>query len=311
MEVDESGLEKSLSDPAFLFNEPGYLSISPEKTVSFYLKNRHSGSISGFCHFQCQHQTAWSPLHAPFASVYLFEEIGFKVIGGFVRSMTDHLANNGINRIHLSHYPDFYSVSPPDKLIAAILFEGFRIRQTDINHYLKITGKPFGDSVRPMQNRRIRKCERLGYIFKRHKNNDLEFLFSRIQEFRMQKNIPVNISMDRLRSLCGRFPERYHLFSIQDKGRIIAATLVVSVNSSVLYNFLPASDEQYSTSSPMAFLIRHLYDYAAENHYQYIDLGVSSIRNQPQSGLITFKENLGGLPGIKFQLEKTFGNDHV
>jgi hypothetical protein len=61
----------------------------------------------------------------------------------------------------------------------------------------------------------------------------------------------------------------------------------------------------------MAFLIQNLYEFAVSNHYKYIDLGVSSIRNQPQSGLITFKENLGGIPGIKFHLEKTFDRGNV
>jgi hypothetical protein len=311
VQAEETRQPAGEGDPVLIFNDFQYLALNPKKLISFYLKNRQTGYVAGFCHFQCVKADAWSPLLAPFASIYLKKEIDFHLIGVFIRSMTGYLEKQGISRIHLAHYPDIYSVIPPDKLIAALLFEGFQIKQTDINHYLKISEQPFEVSVRPMQKRRIRKCEDLGYIFRHHKNNELEILFSRIQEFRMQKNIPVKISMERIRSLVDHFPDRYFLFSVQDKGQIIAATMMVSVNATVLYNFLPASDEAYNTSSPMVYLIRNLYEFAQAKRYKYIDLGVSSIKNQPQSGLITFKENLGGIPGIKFQLEKTFNSDNV
>ncbi|MBR9997766.1 MAG: GNAT family N-acetyltransferase [Cyclobacteriaceae bacterium] len=310
-QAEENQHNPPLTDPVFIFNEIQYLSLWPEKIISCYLRNRHSGSITGFCHFQCENKTAWSLYQAPFASVYLKEDIGFGIIGSFVSSMIDFLGERGISKICLKHYPDFYSVSPPDKLITALLFAGFQIKQTDINHALIISEQPFEVSVHAMQRRRILKCASRGYLFQHHENNELEFLFKKIQELRMQKNIPVKITLERLKVLVDRFPDQYHLFSVQDNGRIIAITLMVSVNSTTLYNFLPASDEKYSTSSPMVYLIKNLYEYALSHHYRYIDLGVSSIKNQPQSGLINFKENLGGVPGIKFLLEKTIESKNV
>jgi len=252
---------------------------------------------------------AWSPLQAPFASLYFIEDIKFEIIRKFVRLMISYLEDQGISTICLKHYPDFYSIHPPDKLITALLFEGFQIRQTDINHFLKINDHSFESMAHTMQQRRIRKCTKLGYKFCHHSNNDLEIVFRKIREFRIQKNIPINIELNTLNHLMKRFPNHYRLFSVQDQDRIIAATCAVAVNQRTLYNFLPASDEKYKMTSPMVYLIKNLFDYAKSNHYSYIDLGVSSIDNQPQSGLINFKENLGGITGIKFQFEKIRTNE--
>lgn len=307
----ESSSAPQLENPPYIFNDYRYLTLWQEKIISFYLKNNYKGIMAGSCHFQGTGNIAWSPFHAPFASIYLTEDIRFEILSRFIHLMTDHLKNLGYAEIYMKHYPDFYSIYPADKLIAALFFEGFQIKQTDINHYLKVTDQPFEEKIHPMQKRRIKKCIRSGYKFTCHSNNELEFVFRKIYDFRMQKNIPVNITFKKLKALFKQFPDQYHLFSIQEAERIIAATCLVSVNASALYNFLPASDENYKTTSPMVFLIKNVYEYAHINHYRFLDLGVSSTKNKPQSGLINFKEHLGGIPGLKFQVEKIFDPTHV
>jgi lipid II:glycine glycyltransferase (peptidoglycan interpeptide bridge formation enzyme) len=77
------------------------------------------------------------------------------------------------------------------------------------------------------------------------------------------------------------------------KNEMVAATVCVKVKDSILYNFLPAHDSLYNMYSPMVFLMEKIYQYTSENKIKYIDLGVSSINNNPQKGLIRFKERLG------------------
>jgi hypothetical protein len=297
-------------DPVFLFNDEKYLSLWPGKIISSYLINTSRDSIAGFCHFHCQGNSALSPFQAPFASVCLKEYISSEVLSKFIHLMSNQLSQLGYSRIYLKHYPDFYSGYSSAKLLTALCFDGFLIKQADINHYLKISQLPFESIIHPMQRRRIKKCIRNHYQFKSNPNNDLDLVFRKIQDFRMQKNIPVNISYDSLNLLFARFPERYHLYSVLDGDRIIAATCAVSVNKKVLYNFLPASDAEYSSTSPMVYLIKNVYEIGRRNRYRFLDLGVSSINHQPQFGLIAFKEHLGGTPGVKFQLEKISDTTH-
>ncbi len=309
--AEENSSSLKPEDPAFIFNDWKYLSLWPGKIISCYLKNTIRNHMACSCHFHCEGGTAWSPFQAPFGSIYLKEEIRFEILARFISLMTRFLNSKGYTRIHLKHYPEFYSSYSSDKLFTALFFDGFKIIQTDINHYLKITPRPFEKLVHPMQRRRIKKCLRNHYKFELHPNNELEFVFRTIQDLRMHKNIPVNITLDTLRMLFEKFPDQYLLFSVLDGDRIIAVSCVVKVNKDTLYNFLPASNANYSSSSPMVFLIKNIYEYAQSHHCHFLDLGVSSINNQPQSGLISFKEHLGGISCIKFQLEKISDPSHV
>lgn len=309
--LERKKIASQLTDPVFIFNEESYLSLWPGEFVSCCLINTTSNRVAAFCHLQGVGNVALSPFQAPFASIYQQEEIRFEIILKFIRLMTSQLKQMGYNRVYLKHYPDFYAHYSSDKLITALFFDGFQIKQTDINHYLKVSRLPFEKIAKPMQRRRIKKCLRQEYKFQCHSNKELDIVFRKIQDFRMQKNIPVNINSTTLQMLFNRFPDRYHLFSVSDGERMIAVTCMVSVNKKILYNFLPASDPDYSSTSPMVFLMKNIYEFAQSNHYRFIDLGISSIKNQPQSGLISFKENLGGIPGVKFQLEKISDPSHV
>jgi len=302
--IDEDSSQEKKIDENLIFNDIRYISLWPGDLRSFYLKNNHSGKIAGICRFYCENYIARSPYKAPFASIFLFEDIEFSIIRSFIRLIVKYLKQQKIKKIYLKHYPNFYSFLNAEKLLTALLFERFEITKTDINHYLKISDNTFESSVHHMQRRRINKCIRLNYNFTVHSNNEIKYLFKKICEFRRQKNIPVNITPREIEKLASMFPDHYKFFSISDKERIIATTCIVKVNSETLYNFLPASDEEYKTSSPMVFLIKNIYEYAQKNHFQFLDLGISSINNRPQYTLINFKERIGGITGVKFTFEK-------
>jgi hypothetical protein len=302
--VVDNHSQEIIVDPVFIFNDSQYLSTWPNRIISFYLKNVKTGDPAGLIRFQCDRNTAWSPYRAPFASLYLVEDVQFEIIRKFIHLMIAYLKEQGITAVYIKHYPDFYSIHAPDKLITAFFFEGFQVKQMDINHFLEIKGQSFNSLIHPMQRRRIRKCIRLDYKIEFPSNNELKNVFSKIREFRIKKNIPLNIELSILNQLMKRFPTRYQLLTVLDQQRTIAATCTVEVNPKIIYNFLPASDMEYSSSSPMVFLLYHLYEYAQSRNYHYIDLGISSIKNEAQSGLIAFKEHMGGIAGTKFVLQK-------
>jgi lipid II:glycine glycyltransferase (peptidoglycan interpeptide bridge formation enzyme) len=94
--------------------------------------------------------------------------------------------------------------------------------------------------------------------------------------------------------LTGIFPGKYKFFSVSNGKDIIAATICVHVNRRVLYNFLPAHDEMYKKFSPVVYLMHGIHHYAQNEKFKLIDLGISSVHGKPQTGLIKFKERLGG-----------------
>ena len=75
-------------------------------------------------------------------------------------------------------------------------------------------------------------------------------------------------------------------------------------NHKILYNYLPASIDEYKAFSPMVMIMENVYNYAKKEQYSFIDLGISSINGVLQKGLIQFKERIGGVFSEKTTFSK-------
>ncbi len=302
--VEEASGAQDVISRNLLYNDYNYLSVWPGKFFSFYLINKSKDEVNGLLQVRIDHHNAWSPYKAPFSSFYFSRNTVLPAMIAFIDFCIQQLRELGVNKIYLKHYPDFYTSHSPDKIISAIFFSGFQINTTDINHHL-VLDQPFESLIDPMQKRRLNKCIRLAFKYNLAPNNETESVFRKIQMFRSQKKIPVNIDMKEIKELVKRFPDDYQAVTVTDNDQVIAASLTVKVNEQVIYQFLPASDPAYNSSSPMVFLIKGLYTHALSGGFKYIDMGVSSLNGKPQSDLIRFKERLGCKTGMKFSFIKS------
>ncbi len=302
---DNKEHNRSLGQNDVIFNDSRYMSIWDGPILSFYLINNKNGKTEGLVRFHGDKTVAWSPYRAPFASLLFTGDITFEVLREFIGYINETLKKYGYRKVYLKHYPDFYSPDMPNKVISALVFGGYQLKTTDINHHIILGDKPFSSLIHPMQKRRIKKCEDNEFKFTIHDIQDTGSVYKKIQSFRLQKNIPLNIDLNTVKILFEKFPDHYKFCSVSDGKDIVAASIILKINNRVLYNFLPASNLTYSTSSPMVYLIRHMYEYARKENFKYLDLGISSINNEPQTDLIKFKERLGGIASVKFTLEKT------
>jgi hypothetical protein len=277
-----------------LYNTPEYINLWNDPTNStFLIVNSRSQKIAAAIHFQVKEDTAISISTAPFGSISLSYEVDFDVLNDFMNYIEQHLMLKGVRKIKIKHYPGIYHPHTYEEVISTLALSGFRISQIDINQIIEITDDPFDAIIHPMELRNLNKTKKEGIIFNEHQNTEAKLVFNAIDTFRKARNIPVNIEYESLLKLIQVFPRNYKLFSVSMKNEMVAATVCVKVKDSILYNFLPAHDSLYNMYSPMVFLMEKIYQYTSENKIKYIDLGVSSINNNPQKGLIRFKERLG------------------
>ena len=278
-----------------LYDTPEYLNTWPETShYSFYILNHKNRVTDGYVQFQVSGEKAYSPYKAPFGSISISENVDFDTLNGFISFIISHLRNNGIKEVIIKHYPRFYHPDTCELVITALGLNGLKISDVDINHYIEVPDTSFSAIIHPMELRKLKKCERAGYIFTEHQNTDAEMVFSFIESFRKIRKVPINIEQETMLKLIGIFPGRYKFFSVSNGKDIIAATICVHVNRRVLYNFLPAHDERYKKFSPVVYLMYGIHHYAKNEKFKLIDLGISSVHGMPQAGLIKFKERLGG-----------------
>jgi hypothetical protein len=288
-----------------LYNSQDYLNVWPEiKAYSFYITDKINHEIAGYVRFQVFGDTAFSLYRAPFGSFTISEKVDFRTLHAFIGHISEFFKNIKIKKIEVKHYPAFYQPGMNDEVVAALGLKGFKVSKIDINHHLEISGVDFSSLIHPMEARRLKKNEKAGFVFSQHQNIDAEMLFSTIVSFRQAKKIPVNIDYATLQRLVHAFPDEYRFYSVSRGNEIIATTICIQVNQTVLYNFLPAHDVTYNNYSPMVYLMEGIYNEAAIQETRILDLGISSLEGELQSGLITFKERLGGIPKSKLTFLK-------
>jgi hypothetical protein len=288
-----------------LYNAPEYVNLWDDfRNTTFLIVNSESHRIAASIHFQIKGNTAVSLNKAPFGSISLFNDVDFDTLSDFMYYIETHLISQGVRIIKVRHYPGIYHPHTYEKVISVLALSGFTVSMIDINQIIEITDDPFDSFIHPMELRKLNKAKKEGIIFTEHQNTEAKIVFNAIDTFRKAKNIPVNIEFDPLMMLMDLFPQNYKLFSVSLKNEMVAATVCVKVKDSILYNFLPAHNRSFNMYSPMVFLMEKIYQYSSQNKIKFIDLGVSSINNNPQKGLIRFKERLGGLTVSKLTFLK-------
>ncbi len=288
-----------------LYNSPEFISLWHElENFTFLIVNPEKEGIAAHINFQIKENTAVSLSTAPFGSLSISEEVDFETLSKFIDFVEFHLKTKGIRKIIIKHYPGIYHPQSYEKVASVLALNGYNASTIDLNQVIQISNNSFDGIIHPMEKRNLIKSKKTGIIFTEHPNTEAEMVFNGIESFRRARKIPVNIDLKSIMRLVDKFPDKYSFFSASMENDMVAATICVEVKDSVLYNFLPAHNSAYNRFSPLVFLLEQIYKYASVNAMEYIDLGVSSINNDPQKGLIRFKERLGSLSFSKLTFLK-------
>ncbi|MEM9981921.1 MAG: GNAT family N-acetyltransferase, partial [Bacteroidota bacterium] len=193
------------------------------------------------------------------------------------------------------------SMSP---LLSHILWQKhYQVVTSELNQHWYL---PHLLSLHTSAQRRLRKCEQAGFQFSRWEQPDLSEVYQFVKAARERKKFPISLPQESFKMLFERFPLQHQVFTVRDKEKIIALTVTIAVNSKILYNFYPADRADYLNFSPMVMLMKGIKAYAIAQHYELLDLGVSTEKGTPNFGLLRFKQNLGSSLSLKLTYNKRF-----
>ncbi len=302
---NEIPIQYSIGTATYFYNEADYVAHKYKNDLStFYILKRKKKLVIGRIHFLIRDAKAISLPESPFGSFELNETITINVLNDFVCFIFERLQKKHVNNIEISTFPQIYEQQASAKINYVLSNNGFKILATDINHHIPIEGN-FKNRIISMQFRKLKKCKKEGLIFKEENLSKLEDIYFFILKCRNERGQILSMDYHQLRNATNCSPERYKLFSVFKEGERLAATVAVIVNEEILYNFYPASKLAFKALSPMVFLTEGLFDYCRRNDYKILDLGTSCMGNQPNTGLINFKEGIGGESSLKFVFEKS------
>ena len=88
-------------------------------------------------------------------------------------------------------------------------------------------------------------------------------------------------------------------FGAFDGSKMIASSICVKVNSSVLYVFYWGDLSGYEHLSPVTLLAQCIYDYAQQARFTLVDFGTATRGGVPIYSLLNFKREIGCFPSPK------------
>jgi hypothetical protein len=205
--------------------------------------------------------------------------------------------NNKINSITIRAFPQIYNTEESNSISFVLEKNGFKVLYKDITQVCVVDSKAM--PINNDRRRRLRTSESMGFNFKKLPIKFLTEAHSLFEQSRNNKGYPITMSLQDFERSFTMFRDRYLLFGVFDKNKMIAATVAILVNEKLLYCFFIGDHLEYRTFSPVTILITGVYGFAQENKIELIDLGISTDKGILNEGLYQFKKTLGAIDSVK------------
>jgi hypothetical protein len=250
-----------------------------------------------------------SPIGSSYGSI-VTKDVKFAYAMEMVSALLEYGKKTGIKEFLLTSAPRVYEKHPNENLDFAMLWQGFNY---DL-HYISSAIKLFPDEdiisrFQPTVRRNIRKVL---------KNPDIRIeLNDRYDEFhpilvnnKARHDIKPTHTLEDLLKLKVLLPEHILLFMVYYKDEPIAGSNVFVCNKQVALCFYNMLKYEYENLKPIHRIMYEVVNWATENGYQYVDIGVSQdIKADnpmtPSMSLIDFKEKFDAKTVMRNTLKKT------
>ena len=264
-----------------LFYDPDYIKIQGHEELRIFDNGRFK------IIFAIENGVARSLTRGLFGSIGTKSTTRYSGFFDFFNDVVESLRNEAISKMEVIHPPNFYQGFVSEDWVKQA---GFNEKYTEINHHIEFSSF----ETHPMEKRKLDKLNNLGFTVSELEQGQLSQTYNFLAMCRKEKGLELNISLGRLSRLFIQFPDRYAIFGGYLADQMVCAVITVRITKEVVYYYLPGTIDFYKKESPMVGLIHHLVS-NPEPSMKYLDLGISSVHGEPQEGLITFKERVGGV----------------
>ncbi len=263
--------------------------------------------IAALFHADHGREAAVSLPNAPFGGLEFAEGIPGEALTQLLVAVEAFCRKQNLTRLTIKLAPGGYDEKGFLFLQKVYEDQGFRVVSSLANHHIPVDEISFVQKIHPSEGKRLRKCQRAGFVAEQWQNPDPERVFSFLSESRKRQGYALSLDLEQLQILLTELPDEIKVFVVKDGPAIASLTVAIRVSRRILYNFCPADNLDYRVFSPTVLLNCALYKHAQSEGVEIIDLGVSLDHFGNEKGsLMRFKENLGGQPSAKVTYQKIF-----
>lgn len=292
--------------PVSLFHLPLHLDLQKRTgRRSFFVLHEKSKKLLAEVHFHGDGPSATSPLRAPFGSYLFSEKLPPEVLFDFVLFAEEELGKDKIKNITLKQAPAAYFSKQYNLLVPVLLNLDYTIQQAEISSIITISEKLFAERIDTWEQRKLKQAREAELVTRLIHEESLGMVYSFILQCRQQKDYSLSMTLDELKVVVQKFPDRFVLFGVFDQDNLAAAAITIRVTDDVLYNFYSDHHPDYDHLSPVVMLIESEYAYSRHHGLSRLDLGTSSAGGKLNFPLLDFKLRLGGMPSPKYTFVKS------
>ncbi len=246
-----------------------------------------------------------SPAGASYGS-FVFAHESYELIDSVISAFLTYARQQNIREIVLTPPPAVYSQGLNRGSQYSLLHHGFQYSHHLFSSVIALPDYTL-DSISSRGRRAVKKALREGLTIEL--SSDVEKYYLILLENKKKFNTLPTHTLEELKQLIKLFPEKVKLFSAMHKGRMIGGILAMLCNSRVALAFYIAIDPVFQEYRPINLLIFRLAEWAREQGYQYLDLGVNqdTASANPMDlnmSLVSFKESMNGICHLRSTLAK-------
>lgn len=246
-----------------------------------------------------------SPAKAPFGSFLFNSAPGPELVLEILVQLESLARKEKVHTIQIVFPPDCYQPEVNVWLQPLMVSAGYQIAWQDLNFHRELSTS-FESGLHRSERWKLRKSLQLGYEFRLIPEPDWDFAYPFLLESRRRKGYQLSMKREDLERTCRLFPDSYQMSGVFFQDQCVALALSIRVSDEIEYVFYTADDVQHRKLSPVVLLHHGLAVYGHGNGVRMLDLGTSSIKGVVNSGVATFKRNLGATASLKSTFQRKF-----
>ncbi|MFL0685868.1 MAG: hypothetical protein ACJLTB_22120 [Algoriphagus aquaeductus] len=222
----------------------------------------------------------------PFGGIWIFGSIHTDELTQFVDRFVLDLKNRGLSSLFLTQPPKPYE--PFTDLIQSVLFKKGFVQTSVLSHQFFLGKKKIKEEAQNLKEKLKSQKNDLRLTSYRGQIMNFKFL-QEIRNWNNERGYAFNLDEKRVIEQVSVFPERYFQISIFKNDHPIAHAMAVKLVPEGMYYFLSAISPSAKVPNCGDLILLNLFQLAAEQKSEFIDLGSSEIESGINHGLMFFK----------------------
>lgn len=231
-----------------------------------------------------------SPFSAPFGGFhYSHEYMNYEQVYAFLSDLKEWVAGKGYTEILITLPPDIYQVNMNAKLISSFIRLGYVMETPDLCNWMDL--KKFnGEWNKKVVSQNCRKAVNNGLQWSVVNSiEEMQEAYKVIHRNREGLGRKIYMTLDDILKVNEVMPVDF--FSIREAtGECVGASVMYRGHPSIVQGIFMGGDLEKRKLGVIDYMYLRIFDYYKELGYHYIDMGTSSLKGDPNIGLIRFKE---------------------